>query len=122
VDQAVIALLALAAGRREGQSGVDQAVMDTCFDAGDAVLFVIALLALTAGLYLLRKAWRTREWVIVSAALPRLYIAGLYLLLMVTNFECEVSRPYVRAGLIVLFLIENFNHLLEWLWRSRHGQ
>lgn len=81
---------------------------------------LIAILAGASAGYLAVQAVRQHEPMIWSAVLPRVYIAVTYAWFALGDVSIDTRMQFVRLGFIVLFLIENLNHVLT-LWGKRHA-
>lgn len=78
----------------------------------DPITLLIGILALGSAAYLFWRARKRREPVIYSAVVPRAFIALAYLTFSVCRVEIEDRQMLIRGGLIVLFCVENINHLI----------
>jgi hypothetical protein len=68
-------------------------------------VLVALVILLAAGLWLARW-WKRRTPMYVSAAIARLYLAGVYLILIVHPMDIDTRASLLRFGLLALFATE----------------
>ncbi len=71
----------------------------------------IAMLAFAGAMFLFRLARMKNDWSIASAAMPRLYIAGVYGWIVLFNPPADERTTPIRIALLFWLLIEVAIHL-----------
>lgn len=80
---------------------------------------VLALLAAAHPIFDFCERGRRREWMRLGIAIPRLYLAGVYIMVALELLSPETQRAAIRDGIAIVFAVEAFYLCLCLLYRHR---
>lgn len=69
-------------------------------------IVVAFLAAISAGLAVHWYFARNRNLMIIGKAIPRVYIAIVYVITQIGDYSPNSMSPFMRSGLVVLLLVE----------------
>ncbi len=78
----------------------------------------LAVLLAIDALLLIRRFKQRGNWLIISAMMPRLYMALIYSIVAIGNLSLVDRAAYLRIGLYFLLLVEILNQIIN--WRNNH--
>ena len=86
----------------------------------DSWQLLIGILALCDGAYLIYKLKTQKaDSGIIAAILPRMYVGVWYIADALTHrATMEPGRTITFIGIVLLFGVANFTHLMEWRYRK----